>query len=89
MTEQVEDVLNQYARSVEGGLKPIVYYFEQLNPVVVGQRARVTAAVHYRLGNASQYDHLNTSPVVAVHEDGTTFETMNSMYILRAEPSES
>jgi hypothetical protein len=88
MTEQVEDVLNKFARSAEGGLKPIVYYFKQLSPVIAGYRAQVTAAAHYRLGNCTGFDHLNTSAVVVVHEDGTTFETKNSIYVLRDVPVE-
>jgi hypothetical protein len=67
-------------------LKPVVYYTEQLAPVVVGQRAQVTAYEHYRLGRvAAVGEYLNTSMVVAVGEDGTTFETLNTMYVLRDE----
>jgi hypothetical protein len=69
--------------------KPVVYYIEALAPIVVGLRAAVTAYEHYRLGRCSplQGEYLNTSPVVAVGEDGTTFETQNTMYVLR-EPVE-
>ena len=67
--------------------KPVVYYIAALEPIVVGQRAQVTAYEHYRLGRCSplQGEYLNTSPVVAVGEDGTTFETLNTMYVLRDE----
>lgn len=87
MTEQVEAVeegVLKYGRAEGGSLKPIVYYFKQLQPVVVGERAQVTAAAHYRLGN--RFDWLSTSAVVSVSEDGTTFETRNSIYVLRDEP---
>lgn len=86
--EAVEEGVVKYGRSEEGGLKPIVYYFEQLSPVIAGYRAQVTAAAHYRLGNCTGFDHLNTSTVLSVGEDGTTFETRNSIYVLRDVPVE-
>lgn len=68
-------------------VKPTVYYFEQLAPVVVGQRAMVTAASHPVLGRTSGVgEYLNTSLVVAVGEDGTSFETQNTLYVQREVP---
>lgn len=67
-------------------VKPTVHYFEQLAPVVVGQRAMVTAASHPVLGRASLDEYLNTSMVVSVGEDGTTFETLNTLYVQREKP---
>lgn len=67
-------------------VKPTVHYFEQLAPVVVGQRAQVRASSHPVLGRVGVFEWLNTSPVVAVGEDGTTFETQNTMYVLREVP---
>lgn len=67
-------------------VKPTVYYFEQLAPVVVGQRAAVTAASHPRLGRMGFGEWLNTSAVVSVGEDGTSFETQNTLYVQREKP---
>jgi hypothetical protein len=78
----------QVARSAEGGVKPVVYYTEALAPIVKGQRAQVTAYEHYRLGRVGLGGYLNTSQVVEVGEDGTSFETLNTMYVLR-EPVEA
>jgi hypothetical protein len=63
--------------------KPVVYYTEALSPIVKGQRANVTAYEHYRLGRVGLGGYLHTSQVVEVGEDGTTFETLNTMYVLR------
>jgi hypothetical protein len=63
--------------------KPVVHYTEALSPIVKGSRANVVAYEHYRLGRVGLGGYLNTSPVVAVGEDGTTFETLNTMYVLR------
>jgi hypothetical protein len=86
MSASKQEEISKVARSAEGGVKPVVYYFEQLSPVVVGQRAQVTAPSHPRLGRLGLSEWLNTSPVVAVGEDGTTFETRNSMYVQRELP---
>jgi hypothetical protein len=75
-----------FANASNGSKKPVVYYTQQLGPVVAGNRASVYAAKHYRLGRLGAFDWISTSPVVMVHEDGTTFETLNSMYVLREEP---
>jgi hypothetical protein len=69
--------------------KPVVYYTEALVPIITGQRAKVVAFEHYRLGRAHTGEFLNTSMVVQVGEDGTTFETLNTMYVLRDVPVEA
>jgi hypothetical protein len=63
--------------------KQTVYYTEALGPIVKGQRANVVAYEHYRLGRVGLGGYLHTSKVVSVGEDGTTFETQNSIYVLR------
>ena len=68
--------------------KQTVYYTAALRPIVAGERAQVAAYEHYRLGTVPRAGWLDTSPVVEVGEDGTTFETKNSIYVLR-EPVDS
>jgi len=68
--------------------KPVVYYTEALRPIVKGERAQVVAYEHYRLGRVGLGGWLNTSAVQTVGEDGTTFETNNSIYVLRDPVSE-
>lgn len=66
--------------------KQTVYYHEQLMPVVVGQSALVGVVSHPKLGRAGLGEYARTSTVVAVGEDGTTFETQNSIYVYRDVP---
>lgn len=64
--------------------KKVVYYTKAVQPVVAGYRAIVELTEHYRLGLTNGRNVL-TSDVVVVGEDGTTFETKNSMYVLNGE----
>lgn len=68
--------------------KQTVYYTEALSPITKGSRVNVAAYSHYRLGRVRPDEFLHTSKVVSVGEDGTTFETQNSIYVLR-EPVDS
>jgi hypothetical protein len=68
-------------------MKPNVYYTKANSPIVTGERVAVDLIEHYRLGQSNGHRAF-TSPVVTVGEDGTTFETKNSMYVLREEPEQ-
>lgn len=77
--------MTEFANASDGSKKPVVYYTQQLSPVTVDRRAEVRAYAHYRLGQLGALGWVSTSKVINVHEDGTTFETLNSMYVLRDE----
>lgn len=68
-------------------MKPTVYYTKANSPIVAGERVSVNLIEHYRLGQSNGHRAF-TSPVVTVGEDGTTFETKNSMYVQREAPEQ-
>ena len=79
---RIFDAIKKDAQAV---VKPTVYYTKAETPIVSGERVVVRLIEHYRLGQSNGH-RATTSHVVAVGENGTTFETKNSMYVLREAP---
>jgi hypothetical protein len=61
--------------------KPVVHYALVIHPPKIGQRAIVVPIDHPAA--YLNYQRVDTSRVIAVAEDGNSFETLNTRYVYK------
>jgi hypothetical protein len=64
-------------------MKRKVYYLKLCSPLTVGEGA-IVIPVNHTSEWVSNFKECFTSTVVRIENDGTTFETLNSVYVLMA-----
>lgn len=68
-------------------MKRKVIYVKACSPIVVGQQA-VVIPLNHTSDLVTNGHECWTTPVVSIADDGTTFETKNSIYVLAAIPGD-